>query len=129
METLPITQPINKPKSINVKELRLIRYFITKNKTDNPSICYDIKVILSEYKLGKFRLNFEIEQEGFYKSYEEYYFEGILKVNKFLNPSTGVELKINFITYPTNIETFMFNRFNYEDANKLHELLLDNVIY
>jgi hypothetical protein len=129
MDLLPIIQPINKQSSINVKELRLIRYFVTKNKTDNPIICYDIKVILSEYKPGKFRLNFEIEQEGFDKSYEEYYFEGILKINKWFNPQTGVEVKIKFITYPTNVETFMFNRFNYEDANKLHDLLLYNVIY
>lgn len=118
----------NQPLSSNVKEIRLTRYFESRNKKIPPEIYYDIEVTFQEYKPGKFHIMFEIEQDGEYKSKKEYFFEGISKMSEQLDDN-DVEFEITFINgLSKEKEIFCFDRFNYEDINTLKQLLYENVI-
>ena len=131
-----IKQPMSNMENLHVavpdtkKELNLKRYFATRHKTEQPRICYNIDYTLQEYKPNKFCLSIVTEEEGYYEETEEYYFEGISKINtKFMEENDGVEFTVDFITYPSHVTTYTFDRFNYEDVDKLHQFIVNNVIY
>ncbi len=122
----------------NIKVLNIKRYFGENSEydeNDEPNenekmLYYNINYTIHEYKQNKFYLSIDIEQDGYYESTEEYYFDDITKITKTYDEDyESIKLKVDFITYPSHIDSYEFSRFFRIDANKIHKFLVDNIIF
>jgi hypothetical protein len=100
-----------------IRELNLKAYF-DKNKTN---LCYDITYKLHEYKLNKFYLHIDIDEEGYYPSYKEYYFDSISSIENNINGHFKVEFNTGCV--------YKFDRFSKKDVELLHKFLVKNIMF
>jgi hypothetical protein len=123
METVQIAVPISNISN----QLTIKRYFDEKNMY----IWYDIVYAINRHHSNKLSLCINIiEQEGFYPSNEEYFFDTILSIKKEYQENNEYSLSITFLTSSNlsqNISVYTYKRFSSEHADILHKFLIDNV--
>jgi hypothetical protein len=123
MEPVQIAVPVSNISS----QLSIKRYFDDKN----INIWYDIVYTINRHHSNKLSLHINIiEQEGFYPSSEEYFFDTILSIKKEYQENYEYSLSISFLTSSNlsqQISVYKYKRFSSEHADLLHKFLIDNV--
>ncbi len=111
------------------KKLILIQYFEQVVNNQLPQIIYHIEYTITEYKPNKFCFKVDIiEHNGYYPSSKVYCFDEIKTISIYKNGLSKI-VCVGFIIYPYFLSEYKITFHTDEDANKLYQFLMDNLIY
>lgn len=113
---------------VQEKELDIIRYHEKVTKDFPPEIKIHVRYSILEYKPNKFCLKVNIIKDiGYSPSIKVFCFDEIQYIS-LTKSGTFTNIRIDFITYPSYTTKYDVNYMD-EDADKLYQFIMDNVIY